>query len=788
MPEANLFGQAVGGLPVPTDLRLPLWVPISTRDGTLGQDGYMQNLFLDVSEDGRKYVQKRPGTSLYSTYGGGGAGTAQGLWYFNGFLVGAADRILSRIISPTSSGFTAGSAWNSLGNQTWRTRKGHVTIVFNDQIFIIGGSYNGAADLADVWSSSDGNSWQQLVSAAPWGGRQLQQAVVLNGELYILGGTGAGVRYNDVWKTKDGVNWTQVTSQAAWSARSSFSACVFNNGIWVLGGVDTINLNDVWFSTDGGTWVQMPVAGWAARNGHSSVVFGGKLYVLGGSVNGREVWYTSDGQSWTMSTALAFSSARYWFGCCVYNGAIWVAGGWDGAAELGQVWKSTASDASTWSQATAAFGGSARFQLGLVPFRAPPSAGSTINAPVLYITGGQAAGPVYKNDVWWASINGTLATTWTIPNPTSTTLRLDAVPVNNNQYFALKDTQGMYIWETDQVTLVVDKNYPTTTVPGVVNLDETVYVMTPDGLIVGSENGNPYTWPSRNFIGADYESDGGVALAKYSNYVVAFGVYTTQFFYTSGSPSATTLRPQKNLNTRVGCAFPAAIVSNENTLMYLGRTEQTRDCQVFHFVGGGVAPVSTPWVEKIINLWTPSHNVWAMAVKAKGHTFYVLSNSTANLSLAYDLDTKVWTRWVYVGAYWSLKFTATDGTNNFVSLESTKTLYSVDQNVRSDAGSAIVCQVVTNKTDNGTNKWKQCSAATIIADISGSNATIEYSDDDYTTWSTALTVSLAQTNKARARAGRLGKYRRRAWRITHTSSSQDFRAEALETDLRLGSS
>jgi Phage stabilisation protein len=775
-------GNLQGSPRIPTDVRVSLAIPMSGRDGSFARDGYMQNVFVDVQEDGRKFIQKRPGTSAYTTFGGGGAGASQDLLFYNGFLASIADNVFTRIISPTSSGFTDGASWNNAGNAPWIGREGAAVVEFNNQIMVIGGSTTGTVDMADVWATSNGTTWTQLCAATPWGKRQLGQAVVFNGRLYFMGGAAGGLFYNDVWVTDDGVTWTQVTASAGWSARSGHSAVVFNNGIWVMGGGNAAPA-DVWFTTDGANWIQMSVAaGWAAAN----QVLGGAVVFLGNIVyltTNRQVWSSPDGRTWTQQTAAAYSSGRSGFGYCVYNGKIWVICGFDAGVPdyLTQVWSSV--DMVNWVQATAAFGGTKRYKGYLVVHKAPPAASSVINAPVMYFLGGVNGTPTYFNEMWWASVNGTLSTTYALPSSFTTPyLQIQHVPVNNNKYLAIKDTRGMAVWFANEMKQVTDLNYPAITVPGVVNLDERVYVMTPDGLIVGSALGDPFTWPSANFVGADYESDGGVALAKISNYVVAFGVYTTQLFFDSGAASQTVLRPVKNANTKIGCAYPYSVTSLEDALCWIGRAE-TRDRSVYMMEGLNILPISTPFVDKVLNLWGATDDVRGMPVKAKGHAFYVINNLTANVSIAYDMKTKVWGPWKSVTNCWRYSHSATDGVNNYLLDDSNKIIVTFEQNILNDTLGTITCVIVTNKIDNGTQRRKFCNEVIIVGDrTASSTVTLEYTDDDYASYSSPITFNMDQPRKSQSR---FGKYIDRAYRLTHAANVQ-FRVEALETAIRVG--
>jgi hypothetical protein len=66
--------------------------------------------------------------------------------------------------------------------------------------------------------------------------------------------------------------------------------------MWVLGGRDNGGLlNDVWSSSDGVAWAQATSAApWNARASFGALVFNGQLWVMGGYYGGwfNDVWST----------------------------------------------------------------------------------------------------------------------------------------------------------------------------------------------------------------------------------------------------------------------------------------------------------------------------------------------------------------------------------------------------------------------------------------------------------------------------------------------------------------
>ena len=218
--------------------------------------------------------------------------------------------------------------WNSLDGVFWTrvettgafaARTHARLLVFNDRLWLIGG--NGAkpdqpaAPLADVWSSADGIDWRQETASAPFGGRFDHGAVVFNDRLWVIGGTTEGGRTNDVWWSTNGVDWTEASHSAAFSARTGHTVSVMNGRLWLVAGDDGALRDDVWSSDDGIAWTRATAtAGFAPRARHVAATAGGKLCVTGGVVTTptivRDLWCTTDGTRWNAIYGIGFNQ-RY---------------------------------------------------------------------------------------------------------------------------------------------------------------------------------------------------------------------------------------------------------------------------------------------------------------------------------------------------------------------------------------------------------------------------------------------------------------------------------------------
>ena len=175
----------------------------------------------------------------------------------------------------------------------------------------------------DVWRSADGVNWTELTNDAPWHGRAGLSSIVFKDQIFVLGGSfnddssiiggqPERVLFNDVWSSPDGINWVEVTAEAPWAKRAGAALVVKNGYLWLLGGefgffdFPPPYFNDVWRSKDGIDWeIVTPAAGWSARPGHQCGVIQGNLICFGGfgdPENPVDVWTSGDGSEWTLLT------------------------------------------------------------------------------------------------------------------------------------------------------------------------------------------------------------------------------------------------------------------------------------------------------------------------------------------------------------------------------------------------------------------------------------------------------------------------------------------------------
>ena len=620
-------------------MRIPLAASIGTRNSALTTDALLLNAYAEQSPEGWS-IYKRPGVDNYAAYLGPGQG--QYLWrgaLFTIFNDSMANNDTAALYALSTGDYkgqqyqfaqTAGQAGSTIADGAawtqetaaagWSARYRAGGCYFNNLFWIMGG-YTGSADLNDVRSSTDGITWTQVTAAASWSARQEHRVLVFNNKMWLLGGTTAGgTRNNEVWSSTNGSTWTQEDAAADWAVRSGFGAVVFNNRMWVMGGRGTAaTLNDVWSTTDGLSWTQATgAAAWAIRHLPCVVAHRGRMYIYGGNdfaVTYYNDCYSSiDGITWTQETAAAAWSARRDGSYATYGGRMWILGGYTGAAYPNEAYSSA--DGITWTSAGTVTTGALSWEGGLA---------LTYNNKMWAFSGWN--GTVARDDVWSSNINSTTANV----GPTS--------------YLMVKNNNAAWYLTGTTLTQISDADYPAETVPGVIYLNGTFYVMNRAGQINGSDLEDPSLWNSLNFITSEAEPDIGIMMAKVLNYGVALGEWSIEAFQTTDPAPATgsTLSRIDGAYRQYGCASAGSVAYIENGLVFLSQS-RLRGREVVRMLGLEIERISMPSVEKVIladNLST----VHSFCFKSGGREFYVLTLVNTAVTLICDLANKMWYQW-----------------------------------------------------------------------------------------------------------------------------------------------
>ena len=321
-------------------------------------------------------------------------------------------------------------------------------------------------------------------------------------------------------------------------------------------------------------------------------------------------------------------------------------------------------------------------------------------------------------------------------------------------------------------------------VPGTAYFDTYVFVMTEDGKIWNSEPNDPTKWDALNYITAEAEPDKGVALAKHFNYLLAFGQWSTEFFYDAAQPIGSPLLPNPTFRIEFGCANGNSVVEMQQTVVWVAVGRNTGRT-VLMLDGTRPVQISDVSVERILNQ-SSLQNVRSYSLKISGHYFYVLNLLDDDLTLVCDIKSKQWSIWT---SFVNNQETILDGVfytsynNEAYALDNDNgVLYNISEHTYTDQVGPIQFRIRTPLIDANSTKRKFIGRLEIVGDKIGATLRIRHTDDDYQNWSQYRNVNL---NAARSVLYQNGSFRRRAYEYFCTDN-QPIRLQACEVDLDPG--
>ena len=136
-------------------------------------------------------------------------------------------------------------------NAAFSPRFNHTAFVFDNKIWVIGGkdgigASNKVSVKNDVWYSKNGIDWVQATSEAPFLPRSGHTSAVYDNSIWVLGGSDkSSNKIGDAWCSKDGSVWKPV-AESEFLKRTAHTTTVFDKKMWVIAGINDFTTNDVW--------------------------------------------------------------------------------------------------------------------------------------------------------------------------------------------------------------------------------------------------------------------------------------------------------------------------------------------------------------------------------------------------------------------------------------------------------------------------------------------------------------------------------------------------------------
>lgn len=350
----------------------------------------------------------------------------------------------------------------------------------------------------------------------------------------------------------------------------------------------------------------------------------------------------------------------------------------------------------------------------------------------------------------------------------------------------------------------IDADFPSVIVGKFVYLDGYLFIMdATNKRIYQSALNNVSSWAASDYITVQSSGEDTAGIARVGSRIVALCSASIEFFYNAGNPSGSVLTSQKELFRRIGCnggtsgfanVAPVYSYSGDNVFFLGNEGGQGRGVYVMN--GGEVRRISTPEVDRQISR-TATGVYWLISsFFTNGKNYVCVSEASSPYRQFFGcLENGMWSggnvrdRYViFSGGITSYTGSSSTDTTMVFCVIGNGTegkVYRLRNDIYDDDGTSFELSCQTSKTDFGSEKRKTINSVALLgADIQSSGtATLEYSDDDYATWTTAGTFDLTTSNP---RIYRCGSFKGgRAWRLTHSANTA-FRAQALKFEYKEG--
>lgn len=138
-----------------------------------------------------------------------------------------------------------GDAELATDNAAFPARNRHVSVVYDDKLWVLGGFVSIASEAeGDSWFSEDGITWTDATTDLNFPRRFFHDAAVFDNKMWLIGGLVNGSFANDVWFGEDGETWKEITPENSYPVRGEYTSVIFDEKLWIIAGDDR---NDVWF-------------------------------------------------------------------------------------------------------------------------------------------------------------------------------------------------------------------------------------------------------------------------------------------------------------------------------------------------------------------------------------------------------------------------------------------------------------------------------------------------------------------------------------------------------------
>ena len=380
---------------------------------------------------------------------------------------------------------------------------------------------------------------------------------------------------------------------------------------------------------------------------------------------------------------------------------------------------------------------------------------------------------------------GTLSTTLTNIFPTTTSGDIGfTLFLYEDGIVKLVVTDGTTLSTVDTSNTVVagaDVDMPVH-YPSLVFLDGYLFlVKTNSADLYNSDLNDPLAFSVDGFISAESIPDRATKVIKMNNYILVFGNDSIEYLWNAANEAPGS--PLQRNDTPVKLTGLAGGIAQLGSKVFFVGDVNNSQTDVFLLEDFKITSIGTEFIRRFISSSTTF--LYSGCISMDGRDFFVLN--TGAVTFVYDIEAKVWHRWTWRGnttldAFFPMTLKSGDTPISlFVRITS---IYKFSPTLYQDAGGSTAVQIVTNNHDFDMYDQKFMSRLTVVADkpTASNTLSVSWSDDDYQTFNTPVTLDLYQE---RPSINRLGRFRRRAFKFIHTANLP-LRIKQVNVDLNLG--
>lgn len=273
-----------------------------------------------------------------------------------------------------------------------------------------------------------------------------------------------------------------------------------------------------------------------------------------------------------------------------------------------------------------------------------------------------------------------------------------------------------------------------------------------------------------------------MAFARQLTNVIAFKSTSTEFFRDAANTPGSPLERVDGNHLDVGCYAGRTVQSIDGVLLWVSSTESGQR-SVYTLERLRATEIATPAIKRALEGLDPQY---AISFALAGHAFYILTDPTAGVSLAYDLTAKLWYYWDALGeTYFPFVAAAYADGETRLQHEDNGKIYVFDGTAVDDDGTPIVMDIYPPQFDGNTRLTKHIPRMHIVADQEpGSTLLVRTNDDDQKVggWTNWREFDLSQQ---RPTITNCGSFSRRFHHFRHQSRTP-CRLTAVELELLIG--